>query len=184
MVQICHEILANILQLLWLNLNLANFPLEISEWKTLSLLFILLNSQFLESERPEFHASQRKELGIMQQQKQKRGLQPGGCSSQRMRKVRLALAEPFRRVSFVCACLCGVLAAAQPLCMAAPRQQKGSCKMPDLSGAKGIRQMWVNRSSAVLGRLRRDETQVAISKMQHGVPDTATELAMAGQCLV
>lgn len=27
-------------------------------------------------------------------------------------------------------------------------QQEGRCKMPRLSGAKGLRQMWVNRSSA------------------------------------
>lgn len=46
--------------------------LEISEWKTPLLLFTPLNSQFPESERQEFCASQRKELGIMQQQQKEK----------------------------------------------------------------------------------------------------------------
>lgn len=66
MVQICHVMLASTPHLPWLTKSK-----EISEQKMLLLLFIPLNSQFLESERQEFCASQRKELGIMQKQQQK-----------------------------------------------------------------------------------------------------------------
>lgn len=41
-----------------------------------------------------------------------------------MRNVRLAPAEPFRRATFVSACLCGVLAAAGPPCTAAPGAER------------------------------------------------------------
>lgn len=119
----------------------------------------------------------------MQQQKQKRGIQPEGCSSQRMREVRLALAEPFRRASFVYACLCGVLAAAQPPCMAAPGSRRAGAKCLLWVVPRGSDRCERTEAQRVLGKLKRDETQVAISKMQHEVPDTATELATAGQCL-
>lgn len=119
----------------------------------------------------------------MQQQKQKRGIQPEGCSSQRMRKVKLAPAEPSRKASFVYACLCGVLAAARPPCMAAPGSRRACAKCLLWVVPRGSDRCEWTEAQQVLGKLKGDETQVAISKTQCEVPDTTTELAMAGQCL-
>lgn len=99
-----------------------------------------------------------------------------------MRKVRLAPAESFRRASFVYACLCGVLAAAQAPRMAAPGSRRAHANCLVWVVPRGSDRCEWTEAQQVLGKPRRDETQVAISKTQHGVPDTATELAMAGQC--
>lgn len=55
--------------------------------------------------------------------------------------------------------------------------------MPISSGAKGIRQMWVNRSSAGAWEAQERWDTSGYHKTQCGVPDIATELAMAGQWL-
>lgn len=182
-VQICHEVLASILQLLWLNLNLANFPLEIWVENTTTAIYPFKCRVPRKWKTKVPCKSQRKELRIMQQQKQKRGIQPEGCRSQRMWKVRLAPAGTFRRASFVYACLCGVVAAAQPPLMAAPGSRRICAKRLVWVVPRGSDRCERTEAQRVLGKLKRDETQVAISKTQHGVPDTATELAMAGQCL-
>lgn len=67
--------------------------------------------------------------------------------------------------------------------MAAPGSRRACAKCLFWAVPRGSDRCEWTEAQRVLGKLKRDETQVAISKTQHGVPDIATELAMAGQCL-
>lgn len=85
--------------------------------------------------------------------------------------------ELFRRVSFVYVCLGGGLAASQPPLVAAPGSRRDWAKCLGWVVPRGSDRCEWTEAQRVLGQLKREETQVAISKTQHRVPDITTELA-------